>query len=274
MHDVISMFGFPFATCAVISCGFSWLGLHVIRREILFIDIAFAQIIAAGAIAAHVLFGLHLDSCALKAVVMLCVAAASLFFALVRRQNTGLCLEAVIGISYALAAACALFLVGNSPGGHTHIFTMLSGSILWIKPEQVATLAPVIAGMIGVALLLGKSFAELSQTYEKDNEKSVRFFLLDILFYLIAGTVIAVAVNAVGVVLVFTLLIFPATTSVLLVEGWVKRWMLGWALSLIATVAGMLFSSRLDFSVGPSIALMLGIIVAAASVARRVKRRK
>jgi zinc/manganese transport system permease protein len=268
------MFGFPFVACAIISFGFSWLGLHVIRREIIFIDIAFAQIIAAGAIAAHVLFGLHHDSLALKAIVMLCVAVASLFFALVRRQDTGLCLEAVIGISYALAAALALFLVGNSPGGHTHIFTMLSGSILWIKPEQLATLVPVIACMIGVALLLGKSFAELSQTYETGNENNLRSFLLDVLFYLVAGTVIAVAVNAVGVVLVFTLLIFPATTSVLLVEGWVKRWMLGWTLSLIATLAGMLFASRLDFSVGPSIALMLGIIVTATSAINTVKRQK
>lgn len=127
-----------------------------------------------------------------------------------RKQNTGLCLEAIIGISYALAAAFALFLVGNSPGGHTHILNMLSGSILWIKPGQIATLALVIAGMILVALLFGKSFTELSQAYENGNKKNWNSFLLDVLFYLVAGTVIAVAVNAVGVVLVFTLLIFPA----------------------------------------------------------------
>ncbi|MCK4946889.1 MAG: hypothetical protein KAS46_00815, partial [Candidatus Aureabacteria bacterium] len=112
MLQLIQIFGQPFLVCLTMVVILGYMGIHVLQREVIFIDIALAQIAAVGAIVAHVAFGVHGDSLFGYACAFGFTLAASVFYSLVRRKVNQIPLEAVIGVSYAIAAAAALFLVG------------------------------------------------------------------------------------------------------------------------------------------------------------------
>lgn len=131
MPQLIEIVGLPFLACIMMGSILGYLGIHVLKREVIFVDIALAQVAAVGAIVSHLVFKTSDNSalsyvCSLAAV--FCVGA---FYAITRASITQISLEAIIGISYAITTAAALFLVGVAPGGHIHIQQLLSGNLLW-----------------------------------------------------------------------------------------------------------------------------------------------
>ncbi|HUU44777.1 MAG TPA: iron chelate uptake ABC transporter family permease subunit [Acidobacteriota bacterium] len=256
--STISLLGLPFVVALEMIAILGYLGIHVLKREIIFIDIALAQVAAAGAIVAHLAFAAHGDSvigyaCALGATL---IAAA--FYALVRQRAIRIPLEAVIGVTYAVAAALALFLVGIAPGGHIHIQQMLAGSILWATPKDVVVCAVVFAAAGLCLCVFRKPLAAISDDYEGAVREGMNSAAWDFLFYALVGVVITVAVRIAGVVIVFAFLIIPATLSAIFARGWGMRLVITWIAGAVATGLGLLFAERFDFSVGPSIALFLG----------------
>ena len=135
------------------------------------------------------------------------------FFAVVRRRVTQIPLEAVIGVSYAIAAAAALFLVGVAPGGHVHIQEMLAGSILWATWGDVLWSTVVFAAVGLCFYLFRRPFRAISENYKEAIARGYNTLGWDFVFYAMVGVVITVAVRIAGVVLVFTFLIIPATLS-------------------------------------------------------------
>jgi zinc/manganese transport system permease protein len=256
--NLIHVFGIPFLLCLAMITVLGYLGIHVLKREVIFIDIALAQIAAVGSIGAHLAFGAHGHSvlgysCAFGATLL-----AAAFYALVRRSVVQIPLEAVIGVSYAIAAAGALFLLGIAPGGHVHIQQMLAGSILWATWTDVVT-SGVVFGLVGLCLFVfRKPFEQISESYGSSPRDQQRMIRWDFFFYALLGLVITLAVRIAGVVLVFAFLIIPATLSALFAPGWRERLVVTWITGGLAALLGLLFAERFDFSVGPSIALFLG----------------
>ena len=155
MLPVIQILGLPFLACILMSSILGYLGMHVLKREVIFIDIALAQIAAVGSIAAHMAFEVHGDSLTAYLCSCGCVLLAAGFYAFVRNMVSQISLEAVIGISYAIAAAAVLFLVGIAPGGHVHIQHILSGSLLWTNWRQIIT-SLIVFSVIGCIFYLVK----------------------------------------------------------------------------------------------------------------------
>jgi zinc/manganese transport system permease protein len=243
-----------------------YLGLHVLKREVIFIDIAVAQVAALGAIAAHMAFHVHADSpmasiCAFGATLI-----AALFFAIVRRKISTLPIEATIGITYAIVAAGALFMIGKSTGGHTHIQQMLTGSLLWVNARDIswAALAFVFAG-ICFRLFRGP-LQKISDDYDSAAQSGLNVIGWDFLFYALCGIVITVAVRLAGVVVVFCFLIIPATISALFSKKWGVRLIIAWTMGIIGSVSGLVFCQYGDFSAGVSVALFLGLILIVSSI--------
>ena len=137
MQPIIQMFGLPFIACVMMVMILGHLGIHVLKREVIFIDIALAQTAAVGSIIAHLVFGVHGDSLTAYVSAYGFVLLVSGFYALVRNRVVQIPLEAVIGVSYAIAGAGALFLVGTAPGGHVHIQEMLVHTR--VEPVAVTT---------------------------------------------------------------------------------------------------------------------------------------
>ena len=271
MPPIVRVLGLPFLACVPLVAMLGYLGIHVLKREVIFIDLALAQIAVVGAIAAHLAFHAHGDSvvgygCALGAVLL-----AAGFYAVVRQRVAELPLEAVIGVTYAIAAAGALFLVGIAPGGHVHVHEMLAGSILWTTWRDVGGCAGAFGGVAVAFALVRRPLRRLSEDYEGAVRAGMWVSWWDFVFYALVGVVIVVAVRVAGVVLVFGFLIIPATIAALFVTGWGRRLAIAWASGTVASVGGLVFAYTLDFSVGPAVALFLGLALVVAAVARRLR---
>ncbi|MBN1125785.1 MAG: metal ABC transporter permease [Sedimentisphaerales bacterium] len=258
MQLIIQILGLPFLACVLMSSILGYLGIHVLKREVIFIDIALAQIAAVGSIAAHMVFEAHGDSPVAYLCSFGCVVSAAAFYAFVKSRIFQISLEAVIGISYAMAAAAALFLVGIAPGGHIHIQHILSGSLLWTGWRQVIVSMTVFLA-VGVCLyLIRKPIAELSNHYQKSTVKNGKGVVWDFLFYTLLGIVITLSAQIAGVVVVFAYLIIPATISTVFSTRFRLQLAIVMTTATIASLGGLLFAYKFDFSVGPSIALFLG----------------
>lgn len=258
MFQIVQILGLPFLACIIMSSILGYLGIHVLKREVIFIDIALAQVAAVGSIAAHLLFGAHGNSPTAYTCSFVCVLFAAAFYAFIRGRIFQISLEAVIGISYAIAAAGALFLVGIAPGGHIHIQHILSGSLLWTGWRQIIT-SMVVFSVVGVCFyLIRKPIIEISNHYQKDITKDLRVVFWDFIFYVLLGFIITLSVQAGGIVVVFSYLIIPATISAILARRLSMQLAVVLIAAFIASLGGLLFAYKFDFSIGPSIALFLG----------------
>ncbi len=264
MPDLIQILGLPFLACIVIGTMLAYLGIHVLKREVIFVDIAVAQVAAVGAIAAHLAFHVEENTPIAYAASLTCVMLISGFYALARTKITQISIEAIIGISYAITAAAGLFLIGIAPG-HAHAQEMLAGNLLWVTwPDILWSLVAFCP--VGVCLYIFRSpLSAVSDSYHAAAAQGLKVVWWDFLFYMLLGVVITMAVNVTGVVTVFAFLIIPATTSALLSTRLVGRMAIGLAIVTLASVLGLLFSYYLDFSLGPAVAMFLGILLVAAA---------
>jgi zinc/manganese transport system permease protein len=259
MSQLVQIIGLPFLACVMMGSILGYMGIHVLKREVIFVDIALAQVAAVGAIISHLAFEAHDGSvfsyvCSLSAVFF--VAA---FYVLARIAITQISLEAVIGISYAIAAAAALFLVGIAPGGHIHIQEILSGSLLWTSWRDIIIGLPVFLIVGFCFFVFRKPFSSMSNNYRQIQIKKVGRVFWDFIFYLLLGIIITLSVQMGGIVVVFAYLIIPATISAVLTSRPGLQLVIIWTATIAGSISGLLFAYYLDFSIGPAIALFLGI---------------
>jgi len=273
MEHFIEVLGLPLLACLAMTAMLGYLGIHVLKREIIFIDIALAQIVAVGTVGSQLALGHHHHGHAIghHLITLALTLAAAAFYAVVRRKVTQIPLEAVIGVSYAIAAAAAMFLVGAVAGAHLHVQQMLGGSVLWVTWADIVACVVVFA-VVGVCFYLcRKPFERISDDYDAAVRSGMRVVVWDFVFYTLFGLVIMVAVHVGGVVVVFAFLIIPATISALFSKHLTTRLLITWAAGVLCTLVGLLFADRLDFSVGPSVALFLGLGLVLASITSRFR---
>ena len=248
----------PFAACMLMVLMFGYLGIHVLKREIIFIDIALAQIAAVGSTFAFVIW--HADEKSPIAYIMAFgfTVLAALFYAQVGKRIHQIPHEAVIGVSYAIAAAAAFFMLALAAGGDTHLEHMLTGSILWADWSDILVCTLVFAAAGLLHFFYRHRFIRLTEAmeYSDHHEKSGWW---DFLFYVTMGAVITFSVRIAGVLVIFSLLIIPATFSALFSNAWKTRLLIAYGLGIGATLSGLAFSYLLDFSCGPSVILFLGL---------------
>jgi len=271
MTDSIAIVGMPFLACSLLGVMLGVLGIHVVKREIIFVDIAMAQIAAVGTILAHLLFEVHDESAVAFVSALAMIGLASVFFATARRRLPQVSLEAIIGVTYAVSAGAALFLVGIAPGGHIHVQKLLSGNLLWTNQTDMMWMAAIFSPVIGVLYGARHHLTELTAVPHAIGSESTKALAWDVLFYVMLGMVITLGVRLAGIVVVFAYLVIPATLSLLFCTGPGKRVLIISSTSIMASGMGLAFAYKLDFSVGPSIALFLGLELILAVVIQRMR---
>jgi zinc/manganese transport system permease protein len=265
MSQLVQILGLPFLTCLIIGTMLGYFGIHVLKREVIFIDIAVAQVAAVGSIAAHLAFDVEEDHWIAYLFSMGCVLFIAAFYAIARRKIVQISVETVIGISYAITAAGAMFLIGIAPG-HAHAEEMLAGRLLWVTSDHIK-LCLVVFAIVGVCLhLFSKPLSGISEDYEVAVSRGRNVVWWDFLFYGLLGIVITVAVRVTGVVTVFSFLIIPATVSALFARRWTSRIIIALATIATASSGGLLFAYFFDFSIGPAVALFLGAVLVITSL--------
>src|SRR3990172_5496420 len=227
----------PFLACLVLTAIHAYLGIHILARGVIFVDLALAQIAALGATVAFLL-GHPLQSEAAYWYALAFASAGAVLFALSRPRTQRIPHEAIIGIVYVAAAAAAVLAVDRAPQGAEYIKAMLVGNILTVSEETLTRTAALYAGIGVLHWALRHRFLQISLDPEAVAQEGRWVRAWDFAFYLSFGVVVTSSVRMAGVLLVFAFLIIPAAAGALFAGAVWARLVLGWILGTAASVAG------------------------------------
>ena len=267
-HDLLALMWVPFLMCLVLTGIHAYLGLHVIAREVIFVDIALAQIAALGATAAF-LWGYDLETWASYVFGLVFTVAGATVFALTRSRERRVSQEAVIGVVYAVSAAAAVLVADRTPHGAEHLRSMLVGSILAVQGSEVVKVAGLYAVIGLFHWLCRRPFLLISTNPDKAYDDGWRVRGWDFLFYASFGVVVTSSVRIAGVLLVFSYLIVPTLAANLLGGSVGRRLAVAWGFGTFVSVVAMAASAILDFPTGATVVCAFGLILLVLAVVTR-----
>ena len=258
MFDALHLPFFQLAALAalVLAGIHAYLGFHIVRRGVLFVDLALAQMAALG-VALSVVLGHEHDEVGAYFLAFGMTVFGAALFAWLRGRARHAPLEAFIGIVFATAQALAFLLLEKTPSGAEHMKETLVGSLFTVAPRQIAVVAGLYAVVGLVHVLLRKPFLEITNDPEGAKARGRKVFWWDFLFYVTFGVVVTSAVQIAGVLLVFGFLVIPAVAGVLATSRTGLALTIGWIFAFVASVGGLLVSVTLDLPAAPSILVTL-----------------
>lgn len=271
--DSFDYIKYPILECLVLVGIHSYLGIHVIRRKVIFVDLALAQLAALGATVGF-LFGIMPETPAAFIFSIVFAAAGAGVFATTRMRSERVPHEAVIGLVYAIAAAVAIMVIDKAPSGAEHLKNVLVGRIEWVLGHEVL-IAAIVYSIVGlVHWWCRRPFYMISEHPEEAYARGMRVRAWDFLFYLTFGVVISVSVKVAGVLLVFVFLVVPAIAAVLITDNHLYQLLVGWGLGVIVTVVGMLVSYHAALPSGPTVVSTYGVVLVIVAVVLYLIRSK
>ncbi len=264
----------PFVACMVLVAMLAYLGLHVIAREVIFVDLSLAQMAALGSLTA-LLFHIDPDSGQTYLFALLATAVGAFLFALTRTSTHigRVPQEAFIGIVYVVASAAAVLVANKVPGGGEAVEKTLVGSLLWVTWPQIIKLAVVYAALGVFQFVLRHRFLTISYHPDEAEKKGWKIRWWDFLFYLSFGVVITLAVPIAGVLMVFSFLVVPAVIANLFTVDRRRMAVLSWGTGALASILGLWVSYTKDLPTGPLIVCMYGALLVFAVAIRILRQR-
>jgi zinc/manganese transport system permease protein len=262
MTSFVELLLWPFVAGLVLTAIHAWLGLHVLARGVVFVDLSLAQVAALGLTIA-ILAGHGVESEAAYWYALVFALGGAVLFALVRRYERSIQQEAVIGIVYAVSASLGVIALDRAPQGAEHIKQLLIGSILTVTPQEVATIAALYACIGTIHLVFRRPLLEVSLAPQEAAAKGRRVLVWDIVFYGSFALVVTSSVRIAGVLLVFAYLIVPAALAGVFTTVLRRRLALAWVLGAVLSATGLLASWHWDWPTGPAIVTAFGAAAAA-----------
>jgi zinc/manganese transport system permease protein len=244
----------------------SYMGVHVVGRGIVFVDLALGQISSLG-VAFAVFMGTGLTS-----IPLIFTLAGAILMSFISITDKRLKQEAIIGILYAFASALTVLLISKTPHGDSDIQEVLFGNILSTSWEQIRLIGIIFGAIAALQLIFFNKFFSLTKAFENGDSKSIGIFnIWNFLFYISIGLAIVFAVKINGVIPVFSFLIIPAVSGILLSKNNTVVFIIAVLVSILASFLGLNFSFHYDFPAGSSIVAVLGGIFILASIVKLVK---
>jgi zinc/manganese transport system permease protein len=271
MDNVLFEFLLAPSVAALVIAGIhAYLGLHVVERGVIFVDLSLAQIASLGATIAILVPALGGDphSPGVYWMSLAFTLVGALIFAMVKGQEAKIPQEAIIGISYAVASAAVIVAMSKAPGESEHLRDMLVGNILSVQWPEVWTTAALYAGIGVFHYIFRHRFLEISVTPEAAQARGVRVKWWDFLFYASFGFVVTRSVAIAGVLLVFCYLIVPSVGGMLFSSRIGPRLAIGWLMAAVVSILGMYFSVLFDLPTGATIVCTFGLALIVMAVAK------
>jgi len=262
----------PFVACMILVAIHSYLGLHVIAREVIFVDLSLAQMAALGT-TTGLLAGVAPNSRTAQLFALAFTLIGAALFAATRSRGRGrVPQEAIIGIVYVVASGAVLLIADKAPRGEDVIKDILVGSILWVTWPTIVKLAAAYLA-IGVFLfVLRRRFETVSFEPTKADAAGWSIRWWDFWFYAAFGIVITFSVPIGGVLMVFSFLVVPAVTAFLFTRRPRALTVISWSTGAIASAVGLVVSYKYDLPTGPVIVCTFGVILLLAGAASRFVR--
>ncbi|MBN2104026.1 metal ABC transporter permease [bacterium] len=254
MSEIFSFLSIQIVLLLVVTSVHTYLGLHVIRRGIVFSDLALDQLAALGVIVG-VGLGIQGGTTMSYLISFAAVLLGSVFLAYVKPRGHQIPHEAVIGILYGLALVASVMVADKFSGGAAYVTQTLSGCMLWISwPLVIVTVIVYIILAVFHFLFRDKMIAI---TEKPNGSKQENFW--DFLFFISLGIITVLIVPIAGVLLAYGFLMIPAATAALFTRGWGSGLKIGWSVGFGASVAGLFSSYAFKLPYGPTLVLALGL---------------
>lgn len=257
MFDIILFMAPAICICLIMTGICVYIGIHVIIREVIFIDIALAQIAALGA-SFCIFFDLELTSIWTFLISLSFTLIAALLLSGAKKLSHQVPQEAFIGILYATGAAALILMGDRLAHGSEHVKELMVGHLLWTNWREVGYYLVVYLALGFIYLLLHKRLLSISQNKKTENRQDSYILLWEFIFYALLGIVVTFGVRVAGVLLMFGFLVVPAVIGSLLGTSFKVRLVIGWVTGIIFSLLGSYLSYRLDFPTGAMIVVSLG----------------
>jgi zinc/manganese transport system permease protein len=270
--SMVSFLAAPLAASLILTGIHAYLGVHVVERGVIFVDLSLAQIAALGATIAIFLPWSNGDP---HAPVVYWVSLAFTFigaavFSTIRSRRARIPQEAIIGICYAVASAAAILAMSKATSESEHLKDMLVGNILAVSWPEVGKTA-ALYGAIGLFhyIFRGK-FLSISMDPHRAEASGISIRLWDFLFYASFGFVVTSSVAIAGVLLVFCYLIVPSVAAMLFADDIGRRLAIGWSMGTLVSALGVYLSLRLDLPTGATIVCTFGLVLIIMAAVRQI----
>ena len=278
MDGSMTMFQFllaPFVASLILTGIHAYLGVHVVERGVIFVDLSLAQIAALGATIAILMPFSNGDPHAPQVywVSLLFTFFGAAIFAMIRMQRARIPQEAIIGICYAVASAAAILAMSKATSESEHLKDMLVGNILAVSWHEVAKTA-LLYGAIGLFhYIFRRQFLAISQSHHNPEATGLNYRFWDFLFYASFGFVVTSSVAIAGVLLVFCYLIVPSVAAMLYAESIGTRLAIGWTMGTVVSALGVWLSLVLDLPTGATIVCTFGLVLILMALVRPLLRK-
>jgi zinc/manganese transport system permease protein len=276
LAQVAAFLAAPFMASLILTGIHTYLGVHVVERGVIFVDLSLAQIAALGATIALLLpwssGDPHGPDVYWISLAFTFIGAA--VFAMVRVREARIPQEAIIGITYAVASAAAILAMSKTTSQGEHLKEMLVGNIIAVSWAEVFKTA-VLYGAVGVFhFVFRRQFLAISMAHHDPEATGLNVRFWDFLFYASFGFVVTSSVAIAGVLLVFCYLIVPSVAAMLYAEGIGRRLAIGWTMGTIVSAAGVYLSLVFDLPTGATIVCTFGVALVAMWAVRPLVRRR
>ena len=263
---MLEILAVPFVACLILTGIHCYLGIHVVTRGVIFVDLALAQIAALGA-AVGAMFGYepHTTETYVFALSFTFVGAA--VFALGRFRDRRVPQEAIIGTVYAVSSALAILVLSKNSVGKDEIENMLVGRLLFVAWPEVAKTVVIYSVVALIHLGFRRQFLAISLSVENARDSGLPVRLLDFIFYVTFGIVVTSSVQMAGVLLVFSYLVVPAICAMMFFRSIGRRLLTGWAFGVLASAGGLWASATWDLPTGASVVASFGVLFIACTTA-------
>jgi zinc/manganese transport system permease protein len=250
-----------------------YLGLHIVQRGVIFVDLALAQTAAFGTCLAMLLgYDVHDWQSYAFSLGFTFVGAAVLTFTRSRDQRVPQ--EALIGVVYVVAAAAAILALSKSAGGNEELQRSLVGELLVVPHTEVVKTFWLFVVIGAVHFAFRRKFLAISADPNKAAASGLNVRWWDFVFYMLFGLVVTSFVHIGGVLLVFSYLVVPAVCATYLVNSFTARFAVGWAIATVASMISLLITAQGDLPIGAAIVCMLGVTLVLSALTAKFLRRR
>ena len=256
----------PFVACLLFPPLLVYLGLHVVKREVIFVDLALAQVATLGTCVA-LLMGHHFDDRITFWISLGVTFIGAAFVSWTRSsRKAAVPQEAIIGITFVVAAAGVILLLSRVAGGKEELEHLLTGDILNVTRDEIGQRG-ILFGLIAMFYAaFHRRFALISSADDEAETNGISVRLWDFLFYASFAIVVVSFVRIAGVLLTFAYLIVPAVCGTMLAEQWAKRLVVGWLVAVSASLVGLWASYKMDLPTGAAIVCASGLLLAVVGI--------
>jgi zinc/manganese transport system permease protein len=272
--EILQFLILPFLASLILTGIHAYLGVHVVERGVIFVDLALAQIAALGATTA-ILIGMDPHGTGAYWMSLGFTFIGAGIFTFVRSRQKRIPLEAFIGITYAVASAAAIIAMSKATGETEHLKDMLVGNILAVSRHDVIKTA-LLYGAIGLFhFIFRKKFLAISLSHnvngqQPDQQLKLNVRLWDFLFYASFGFVVTSSVAIAGVLLVFCYLVVPSVGAMLFADRIGTRLAIGWTMGTLVSALGCYCSVLFDTPTGATIVCTFGAVLVVMAVVKAI----